>query len=72
MTTYIAVDIEATGASYKKHKVLSVGFVVGDGTVVLERKRFNVLALWKPVEEGGDFEARCINEFWSQRDEKKR
>jgi DNA polymerase III epsilon subunit-like protein len=70
MTTYIAVDIEATGASYKKHKVLSVGFVVGDGTVVLERKRFNVLALWKPVEEGGDFEARCINEFWSKMDEK--
>lgn len=70
MTTYIAVDIETTGASYKKHKVLSVGFVVGDLNVVLERRRFNIKANWKPVEEGGDFEARCIKEFWSRMDEK--
>lgn len=70
MATYIAVDIETTGASYKKHKVLSVGFVVGDLKVVLERKRFNIIADWRPVELGGDFEARCINEFWSKMDEK--
>lgn len=70
MTTYIAVDIETTGASYKKHKILSVGFVVGDGVELLERKRFNISANWKSVEEGGDFEARCINEFWSKMDEK--
>ncbi len=70
MTTYIAVDIETTGASYKLHKVISVGFVVGDLKTVLERKRFNISAVWRPVEQGGDFEARCINEFWSKMDEK--
>lgn len=66
----VAVDIESTGALFS-HPVNSIGFTVGDmNGNILERKKFNIAVKWFKMTDGkmdyGDFEPRCVDEFWSQ------
>ncbi len=63
---YVAVDIEKTGTKMIKYPVVSVGFVVASYYEVLERKRFNLKVNWTSENEGGDFEHRCLVEFWNK------
>jgi hypothetical protein len=63
----VAIDIEKAGCMPLTHPIVSIGFVVGHKETILEKKRFNFAVDWRSESEGGDFEDRCINEFWSQR-----
>lgn len=68
---YVAVDIEKTGATFTQHKVMSVGFFVGDRNgKCLETKRFNLDVKFPSGDNFGDFEERCWIEFWSKLDSK--
>lgn len=68
---YVAVDIEKTGSSFTKHKVMSVGFFVGDRNgKCLETKRVNLDVKFPSEGNFGDFEERCWQEFWSKLDSK--
>jgi hypothetical protein len=72
-TILVAVDIEKAGSLLGKHPVMSIGFSVGDtdGNLI-EQKKFNIAVNWfkKDVEgkvvDYGDFESRCVDEFWSK------
>jgi len=71
----IGVDIEKAGAMFQ-HPVISVGFVIGTlHGVILERKKFNLQVEWFQTAENGsvlsygDFEPRCVDEFWSKHPE---
>jgi hypothetical protein len=72
-TILVSVDIEKAGCLIAKHPVISVGFSVGDtnGRLFSQRK-FNVSVNWfQKDSEGnvtnyGDFEKRCVDEFWSK------
>lgn len=64
----IAVDIEASGASMTRHKVMSIGVFVAefndkkpDGYKEIDKRRFNFL-----IDYEHDFEPRCVEEFWSK------
>ena len=63
---YVAVDIEKAGTKLIQYPVVSVGFVVANAHSVLAKKRFNLKVNWSSETEGGDFEERCLNEFWNK------
>ncbi len=74
-TIIVAVDIEKTGALYA-HPVNSVGFYIAPEVEIpckldkseIEIFKWNMSVNWPTVENGvdnyGDFEARCWDEFW--------
>jgi hypothetical protein len=61
----IAVDIEKAGCKFK-YPIISIGFVVGHKEEIFEKKRFNIKVNWESEIKGGDFEDKCITEFWSK------
>jgi len=74
-TILVGVDIEKAGALYS-HPVLSVGFAIGnkEGNL-LQKKKFNIDAKWfsmsdinGQIEDYGDFEPRCVDEFWAKQE----
>lgn len=81
---FVAVDIEKAGALLTKHPIISIGHVLVSRTIevaadkserivsdrLIEGRRFNFLVVWSSVEEGGSFEKRCYDEFWSKLDQK--
>ena len=60
----VAVDIEKAGCMFK-YPIVSIGFVVGHRDTIYEKKRFNIKVNWNSEKDGGDFEDRCIRDFWS-------
>lgn len=61
----VAVDIEKSGCMFK-YPIVSIGFVVGHKKEIYEKKRFNIQVNWEKESNGGDFEDRCYDEFWSK------
>lgn len=61
----VSVDIEKAGCMFK-YPIISIGFVVGHKEEINERIRFNIKVVWKSEKDGGDFEDKCIKEFWSK------
>lgn len=61
----VSVDIEKAGCMFK-YPIVSIGFVVGHKKEIYEKKRFNIGVNWKKESDGGDFEDRCYDEFWSK------
>jgi hypothetical protein len=65
---FAASDIEKTGR-LMKNKITSVGIVVGDEDGnILHKKKFNLEVDWfsEDFKELGDFEERCVNQFWKK------
>ena len=68
----VAVDVEKTGERLTKHKVISLGCVVGDvNGNVLEKLKINFKfnepkVINDLVINYGDFEPICWDEFWSK------
>lgn len=64
----VGVDIEKTGDSLRD-LIISIGLVVGNEEGdIYDKKRFNFEVDWFDLEKKtyGDFEMRCVDEFWSK------
>ncbi len=62
------VDIEKAGDSCANYPVVSVGITVTDiNGVILDQFRVNFKVNWYNNEGYGDFEPRCVNEYWTRK-----
>lgn len=64
----IGVDIEKAGDSMIRYPVVSLGITVTDiNGKVLEQFKINFTVKWFDKNGFGDFEPRCVNEYWTRK-----